>query len=241
MAKTICAKCWKELGLFSAKIPVSNGAFCKDCLESAGIESFSSSLDTQKALQIIEERSGLRSAFNPTKKISSFLLVDENNNTFKIGPGVYKYSELLSFELLEDGESITKGGLGRAVAGGLLFGGAGAIVGGVTGKKKTKGICTSMQIKVTFRNTAPCDSAYIRIITSDTKVGGLIYNGSKKYAQDCLSALQIIADKAEQASRAANNNPSSAADEILKFKNLFDAGIITEEEFAAKKKQLLGI
>ena len=33
----------------------------------------------------------------------------------------------------------------------------------------------------------------------------------------------------------------SAADEILKFKNLMDEGIITQEEFDAKKKQLLGI
>lgn len=33
----------------------------------------------------------------------------------------------------------------------------------------------------------------------------------------------------------------SAADEIIKFKNLLDMGIITQEEFDAKKKQLLGL
>ena len=33
----------------------------------------------------------------------------------------------------------------------------------------------------------------------------------------------------------------SVADEILKFKNLLDNGIITQEEFDAKKKQLLGL
>mgnify|MGYP000205362915 FL=1 len=33
---------------------------------------------------------------------------------------------------------------------------------------------------------------------------------------------------------------ASAADEILKFKNLLDAGIITQEEFEKKKQQLLG-
>lgn len=35
--------------------------------------------------------------------------------------------------------------------------------------------------------------------------------------------------------------PVSSADEILKYKQLLDAGAITEEEFAAKKKQLLGV
>lgn len=33
----------------------------------------------------------------------------------------------------------------------------------------------------------------------------------------------------------------SAADELLKFKNLCDMGVITQEEFEAKKKQLLGL
>ena len=34
---------------------------------------------------------------------------------------------------------------------------------------------------------------------------------------------------------------SSSADEILKYKNLLEQGIITQEEFDAKKKQLLGL
>ncbi|MBU6134687.1 SHOCT domain-containing protein [Clostridium tertium] len=33
----------------------------------------------------------------------------------------------------------------------------------------------------------------------------------------------------------------SSVDEILKFKELFDMGVITEEEFNIKKKQILGI
>jgi len=33
----------------------------------------------------------------------------------------------------------------------------------------------------------------------------------------------------------------SDADEIKKFKDLFDSGIITQEEFNAKKTQILGL
>ena len=33
----------------------------------------------------------------------------------------------------------------------------------------------------------------------------------------------------------------SNADELKKYKELFDAGVITQEEFDAKKKQLLGL
>jgi len=39
----------------------------------------------------------------------------------------------------------------------------------------------------------------------------------------------------------AGNVTTSAADEIKKFKELLDMGIITQEEFDAKKKQLLGL
>jgi hypothetical protein len=40
---------------------------------------------------------------------------------------------------------------------------------------------------------------------------------------------------------AASQESSSAADEIKRFAELRDSGVITEEEFDAKKKQLLGI
>lgn len=35
--------------------------------------------------------------------------------------------------------------------------------------------------------------------------------------------------------------PIASADEIIKYKELLDSGIITQEEFELKKKQLLGI
>lgn len=42
-------------------------------------------------------------------------------------------------------------------------------------------------------------------------------------------------------SSPVSNSAVSAADEILKYKGLLDCGAITEAEFEAKKKQLLGI
>lgn len=35
--------------------------------------------------------------------------------------------------------------------------------------------------------------------------------------------------------------PQSNADELKKYKELLDSGVITQEEFNAKKKQLLGL
>ena len=51
------------------------------------------------------------------------------------------------------------------------------------------------------------------------------------------------AERWEDEVQTAASAPAAAAPvaEIQKYKLLFDAGVITEEEFAAKKKQLLGI
>lgn len=43
-----------------------------------------------------------------------------------------------------------------------------------------------------------------------------------------------------QAEKAAPVSASSVADELLKYKQLFDAGVLTQEEFDAQKKKLLG-
>jgi len=54
--------------------------------------------------------------------------------------------------------------------------------------------------------------------------------------------VAYIQNKIKEAkSPKAVSTSDSAADEIMKLKNLLDMGIITQEEFDAKKKQLLGL
>ena len=62
------------------------------------------------------------------------------------------------------------------------------------------------------------------------------YNDAARKMKDYIEAeLQRSPAEAPPASQI------SAAEEIKKFKELLDSGIITQEEFDAKKKQLLGI
>ena len=76
------------------------------------------------------------------------------------------------------------------------------------------------------------------------QVAGRVTNFTK--CPSCNSTdIKILTDeewetiKAEPAQETTKE--LSAADEILKFKNLLDGGVITQEEFDAKKKQLLGL
>lgn len=244
MAKKTCAICGKPIGLLTGKTEIADGFVCGNCIAGTGVTAFTNGNHfTAASLPVwIENRKQMVSNFSPTKKIVKNFTIDENNKLFMVSGNLFSYENLLSFELLEDGESITKGGLGRAVAGGLIFGPVGAIVGGVTGGKKSKGLCKSMRIRVTLRN-AHTDTLYIDLITSETKTNSLIYKNAQNTAQSCLSALQIIADiNNTNSAPAATAEPSaSAADELLKFKQLLDAGIISQDEFDAKKKQLLGL
>lgn len=48
-------------------------------------------------------------------------------------------------------------------------------------------------------------------------------------------------DKYENTNVSRLNEQFSVADEIIKFKQLLDAGVITQEEFDTKKSQLLSI
>lgn len=48
-------------------------------------------------------------------------------------------------------------------------------------------------------------------------------------------------EEINEAANGNNNSSVSAADELKKFKDLLDMGVISQEEFEAKKKQLLGL
>ena len=55
------------------------------------------------------------------------------------------------------------------------------------------------------------------------------------------TSISEITEQEFQAATAAPNATVSSADELKKYKELLDGGIITQEEFDAKKKQLLGL
>lgn len=243
MAKKVCVCCQKEMGMLTPKVALADGVVCASCLKSAGISALGNAQarSSSDVAHLIADRTQLLASFSPTKTIGAYLQVDDTNRLFKVGADLFRYENLLDFELLEDGNTITKGGLGRAVAGGILFGGVGAVVGGITGGKKQKATCTSMKIRLTLKD-AHTDTSYIVLIATETKHDGIVYKSSCTVAQQCIAALQIIADANQAApSTAAAPATPSAADEIMKFKQLLDAGVITQDEFDSKKKQLLGL
>lgn len=60
-------------------------------------------------------------------------------------------------------------------------------------------------------------------------------------ANDIKDAFDNYQKNAEELEKYNGGATLSAADEIKKFKDLLDSGVISQEEFDAKKKQLLGL
>ncbi len=191
--------------------------------------------------------------FESTKNVGSYILFDDNSRRFILPRGVFKiktdvarynYDEVTDVDLLEDGSSLTKGGLGQALAGGLLFGGVGALIGGITGTRKTKEVCNELTIKITLSSINE-PTLNIKLLEDKTKKSSFIYKNAFQAAQEILSIFSIII----QTNQKDDVNKLNITDtpvldpyeEIKKLKELLDIGIITQEEFDTKKKELLDL
>ena len=97
---------------------------------------------------------------------------------------------------------------------------------------------------------------YWRTITAQMSAPGInndrpdLNEYLREYTESALLMEKLANALAEIAFPAAQNQPSAstiasaqtdAVGEIRRYKELFDQGIITEDEFNAKKRQLLGI
>lgn len=142
--------------------------------------------------------------FAPTKDCEHCIAIDEGRKKWSFyldghtlhmdtypPHRVYNYGDLESFELLEDGSSITKGGLGGALVGGLLFGGVGAVVGAATSSKTTRVMCEKMEIRIKVNNKK---DPYITIplLKEPVHKNSSKYNEAIKTAKNILTALNNI-------------------------------------------------
>lgn len=70
--------------------------------------------------------------------------------------------------------------------------------------------------------------------------GMFSYRDANEYVKEVFDVLYKAFNEFKEKGEE-NSSALSSADEILKFKKLLDDGIISQEEFDQKKKQLLGL
>ena len=123
-------------------------------------------------------------------KKNRYFYINESLKKVRINTREYNFSDIIDFELLIDGSSISKAQLGSTIGKTLLFG---SIIGGTTSKRKNINYCTQLQIKVTVNNLSN-PTEYINFMTGFSKLNknSYVYQKASENANDCLSILTII-------------------------------------------------
>ena len=111
----------------------------------------------------------------------------------------------------------------RAVIGAAVAGPVGAIVGAATARTETHKGRSKENVSIRFV-----------LSLGESSLPTTVYPGGMT---SFLKSYKVSQEKPQAAAPAA----PSAADELLKFKQLLDMGAITEAEYNAKKAQLLGL
>ncbi|RHW53177.1 DUF4428 domain-containing protein [Lactobacillus bombicola] len=145
--------------------------------------------------------------------------------------------EITSYRVNEKGHDKNKHHVfTRATVGAIIAGPAGAVIAGTTGGKINEYID---ELGVIINLTDGGNFEVSLLNSKNNKADGFLV----KHAYSNLNHVIAILDSWKATEKVVEDTQDStdAPAEIRKYKQLLDDGIITKEEFEAKKKQLLGL
>ena len=167
----------------------------------------------------------------------SLIEIDDKNHLFMFGKKlsyIFKFSDILSYDVKVNGTTQIKGGGAGALIGGSLFGVTGAVVGNALSTKQAKESIDNVTVVISLNKID------YPVLTINC---GTAINYANKIATAVEQMIEISNRENTTPQKSLKTNDSTLDDitKIREFKKLFDEGILTEEEFIAKKKQILGI
>lgn len=152
------------------------------------------------------------------------------------------FDDINSYEVIKDSQTVNNNVFTNAAAGKYVAGDLGTII-GVLSSLGNGTFINNLQIKL---NLKCLDKPYVMInyITRKTNIDSDMGKFLIEMFQTDISRLEQTLKKDQQSDPIPSNTKSSndiPLDELKKLKELLECGIITQEEFDAKKKQLLGL
>lgn len=237
----ICPDCQKPFGIFDG--PRAFIGYDNEQIKEMKV-------NRQKLNELLQKNRELFNSFKATRIIEKTLFIDDNlkkwyfnskrNGFMDINgntpiPLVFDFSDVLEVYTTLGDKIITstsstrkEKGVRNIIAGTLLAGNTGAILGGMLSKN------------VTTSHSIESQNVYVNVIIDSTQDPISMSYHSEHSAEKARSVLAaMIDDPIEKFSNIKSN--VSVADEIRKFKKLLNEDIITEEEFESKKNQLLNL
>ena len=116
----------------------------------------------------------------------------------------------------------------------------------VTDKRVYGKTATGKRVDLPLDSISSVGTSIFSGLTVRTSSGGIKFVMLKNRDELHETISKLLIERQEKEKPAVTTTirqeiPRSNADELKKYKELFDSGIITQEEFNAKKKQLLGL
>lgn len=258
-----CGICGREVGAKEKRWNTKDGFLCPDCQKPFGILNGSKAfvrysneqlkemkVNRENLNNLLAKNRELYNSFTKTRIIENTLFIDDTQEKWYLNSGkngvidingnipvpfVFDFSDVLGVYTALGGKTIKstsstrkEKGVRNAIAGSLIAGNTGALLGVMLSKSTTITQATEIQ------------NVYVNVIIDTTQEPiSMPYPNENAAEKVRLVLASMIKDAIEESSQT--DNRISSADEIRKFKTLLEDGIITEEEFIAKKKQLLNL
>ncbi len=238
---TLCDVCGQNTG----KKKINDGVVCKECLRKTP-PSFAGIFDRNKitvdqfrtAVQEKEKSDQRLAQFQASDQVGKHFAIDTTHNWFLVSSDIcLPFDAIVDYDVVENGNTVNKKGLGTAVVGGVLFGGAGALIGHSMGKKQMQEI-TDMYIKISTQITG-YSVVRIKLISGRTKSNSFTYKAATKLAEEIMSLLATATSMVGNGDQSDQAASLSVADELMKLSQLLDSGVLTQQEFDEQKSRLL--
>ena len=199
------------------------------------------------------------------------IAIDAHRRKFLLKPtpgedyAVYDYADLIDFSLSQDGSTLITGTSGDAFIGSLFMGTTGAVI-GAAGPRQLLEFCSDLHIELVLNDTEN-PRVVLPLISTEMPKSSPEYKYIAERAKEMIALLQIVrshaqrpqpdrqpvqeaipaeareAPDAETAALPAASEAklAQAAEQVRLYKELFDEGLLTREEFEAKRKELLRV
>ena len=178
------------------------------------------------------------------------LLIDNDKKTFVYQKGktyskIYNFNDLISYEVYENGKSKVQGRAGAALIGGAFFGIAGLIVGSSM-SRSIEEKCKELKLFIRLNDIDGPQIVLVYAHNVDLDKSGWTYRKMKENVQSICSILEyMLNEKTLEQSCAIEheekNAKSSSKKQLQELKEMLDDGLITQEDYEKKKKQILGL
>ena len=155
---------------------------------------------------------------------------------------IINFSDIIECQIIEDSNTVMKGGVGRAVVGGALAGGVGAIVGANT--RASKNVINILQIRIITKKIS--NSLYtIDLIKTEIEKNSMEYRNAMNFANNVYAILTSIITNNDKVSnnlgekKTMEQNNNNFIEQLERLSKLRNDGMITEKEFEESKQKIL--